>query len=762
MGIVPATVYSTGKMRALLRTTFASLVAWAARLVRRSKRIVVAVSVVLCAVILALGWLSYRSVKAVVTEDFNQQQLVLAKYAARQIGHSLAMLRKELRLLGQAPPLQYQERLALVGRLKSAFMSVKDDGAVQIRFVPAGGALVHLYDSPGYRNAAPGADDTLHLAWAADPGNRQKILVTPVTPGPGPADSLMMRMVHPVWQDAADEMHPTPAHAFAGALTFVIDVADLAGRVTRDIRSGRTGYAWVIDGDGTFLHHQEAAFIGKNAFAARTAKMPTISFARINEIQKTLMLTGKEGTSWYISGWHLGVEGEVRKLIAYAPISVTGEEGGALWSVAVVAPISEVEGAIHAIQVRGMLLQAAIIAVFIVGTVAIVSLMAVWSADLEREVAHQTAELTKSEQRYRSLVENAGDAIFTADRAGTVLSINASGAKLFQRPAEGIVGRTLAEILTRPTADEPLQAIDEVFASRRGRQITHLVKLGERELWLNTNFRRLLDEDGNIYAVLGIARDITDRRLIEEQSYHTEKLASLGTLAAGVAHEINNPLTVILGFTDLLLEKAEKGSETEEALRTIETYGNKARKVVENLLTFARRKEHSEDEVDVNACLEAVLAVLANYLLVSRISVRSHALQPGLPPVRGDADELQQVFLNVINNAVYAMKAEGGGELAVETRLGEGGARVEVLISDTGPGIPAEVRSRIFDPLFTTKKVGEGTGLGLSVSYGIVARHGGTIAVETATAAESKRPGTTFVITLPAVRRERDGDGVLT
>ena len=284
------------------------------------------------------------------------------------------------------------------------------------------------------------------------------------------------------------------------------------------------------------------------------------------------------------------------------------------------------------------------------------------------------------------------------------------------------------------------------------------MKIGERELWLNTNFRRLLDEEGQIYAVLGIARDITDRRQVEEQNYHTEKLASLGTLSAGVAHEINNPLTVILGFTDLLLEKAEKGSETEEVLRTIESYGNKAKKVVENLLTFARRKEHSEDEVDVNACLEAVLAVLGNYLLVNRISISKHALLADLPAVRGDADELQQVFLNIINNAVYAMKLEGGGELGVQTRLGEGGTCVEVLISDTGPGIPPEVRSRIFDPLFTTKKVGEGTGLGLSVSYGIVARHAGTIAVETATAEESKHPGTTFIITLPAVRRGNHRD----
>lgn len=739
-------------MNKLLRDTAHSLVAWAAHFVRKSKRIVVAVSVLLCGVILVLGWLSYRSVKEVVTEDFNRQQLVLAKYAARQITHSLAMLQKELRLLARSPALQYRERIGLADRLANAFMSVKDDGALQVRFVAATDPVAHVVDARGYRAEPPGSEDSQQLLWAADRANHDLVRVTPVLPaGDSQPAMLLMRFVHPVWQDAADEEHPAPKRTLAGVLVFVVDVAELAGSVTRDIRSGQTGYAWVIDGNGTFLHHQESSFIGKNAFEARTEKMPTISFARINEIQKTLMLAGKEGTSWYVSGWHLGVEGKIRKLIAYAPISVTGAPGGPIWSVAVVAPISEVEGAVHAIQVRGLLLQAAIITVFVLGTVIIVSLMARWSADLEREVEHQTVELKKSEQRYRSLVEYAGDAIFTSDRSGTILSINAYGAKLFREPAEQIVGRNLAEVFACPTAAEPLRAVEEVFANKKGCQITHLVKIGERELWLSTSFRRLLDEQGRIYAVLGIARDITDRRLIEEQSYNTEKLASLGTLSAGVAHEINNPLTVILGLTDLLLEKAEPGSPAEDALQTIESYGNKAKKVVENLLTFARRKEHSDDLVDVNACLEAVLAVLANYLLVNRIAIGRRELQPALPPVRGDADELQQVFLNIINNAAYAMKGEGGGELAVETRLGPGGDCVEALISDTGPGIPAEIRSRIFDPLFTTKKVGEGTGLGLSVSYGIVARHGGTIAFETTTAAESARPGTTFIVTLPAV-----------
>ena len=142
--------------------------------------------------------------------------------------------------------------------------------------------------------------------------------------------------------------------------------------------------------------------------------------------------------------------------------------------------------------------------------------------------------------------------------------------------------------------------IQNVFDTKESKQITHMIIIGERQSWLNTNFRRLFDEAGNIYAVLGISRDITERRKMEEHSYYTEKLASMGTLAAGVAHEINNPLGIILGFTDLLLEKFPADSQEYDLLKTIEKQGLNAKRVVENLLNFARHKEHKEELVDIN------------------------------------------------------------------------------------------------------------------------------------------------------------------
>jgi len=273
-----------------------------------------------------------------------------------------------------------------------------------------------------------------------------------------------------------------------------------------------------------------------------------------------------------------------------------------------------------------------------------------------------------------------------------------------------------------------------------------MVIIGDRQYWLNTNLRRLWDEQGNIYAVLGFSRDITDRKKMDEHSYYTEKLASMGTLAAGVAHEINNPLAVILGFTDLLLEKAPPDSQEYDMLKSIERQGINAKRVVENLLSFARHKEHNVEHVDVNKNIETVLSVMGNTLRLNKI-ILDQQMQDDLPPINVDSGELQQVFFNIINNAIHAM--QGGGTLTITTRLYNNDT-VEICISDTGSGIKREHRNRIFDPLFTTKEVGKGTGLGLSVSYGIVTKHGGAITYETKTKDEAEETGTVFIIAFPA------------
>ncbi len=608
--------------------------------------------------VLILGWTSFSKIKEIVTEDFNQQQLVLARHAARQIENSLNALKRELLLLSLSPSMQYTEVPSMGNRIEIAFSSIKHEGTLEIRYADAEmQKTYHVLKQHKCGSEKPNAEDMHYLEWARKEENKGNLLLTnaSATPGNSQAHTPIMKMLIPVWQISVDESHPVARNKFSGVLVFIVDAHQLIANIIKEMRSGKTGYAWVIDEDGTFLYHQEKAFIGQNAFEARKGKKPTISFARINEIQKEKMLKGAEGTSWYISGWHRGMEGQIKKLIAYTPIKLDDKNSKRIWSVAVVAPVSEVEGAIHSINIRQFSLQAIIVFVILFGGLFINFMILSWSHILEQEVTRKTIELKKSEQRYKSLVENAEDLIFTVDYKGNFLSINKYGAHFFSRQEEDMIGHNMSEFFSWPSAEVLLLMIQKVFDTMESKQITHMVIIGERQFWFNTKFRRLFDEAGSIYAVLGLSRDITERKQMEEHSYYTEKLASMGTLAAGVAHEINNPLAVILGFTDLLLEKFPPDSEEYDLLKTIEKQGLNAKRVVENLLNFARHKKHQEEIIDINKNIQTVLAVMNNTLLLNKISVKQY-LQDNLPLIIADSGELQQVYFNIINNAIHAMQ----------------------------------------------------------------------------------------------------------
>jgi two-component system, NtrC family, sensor kinase len=273
------------------------------------------------------------------------------------------------------------------------------------------------------------------------------------------------------------------------------------------------------------------------------------------------------------------------------------------------------------------------------------------------------------------------------------------------------------------------------------------MRIQKEDFWFNIQYIPLKGKGNGEDHVLGIARDITDRKSLEKQLINTEKLASLGTLAAGVAHEINNPIGIMLGFCDLLLEKIEPGTMEYNDLKTIERHGLHCKSIVERLLSFARISVETEEQCEVDTNVEAVLSVVKHTLNMNSIQLNTF-LGGDLPVVHGDSRGLQQVVLNLVSNAIYAM--DGQGILTVATRRATKPGWVELVISDTGCGIKKEFIQKIFDPFFTTKKVGDGTGLGLSVSYGIISKYGGTIDCESWT--DEERPGqsgTRFTIFLP-------------
>ena len=228
-------------------------------------------------------------------------------------------------------------------------------------------------------------------------------------------------------------------------------------------------------------------------------------------------------------------------------------------------------------------------------------------------------------------------------------------------------------------------------------------------------------------------------RETQNQLIQSEKLASIGQLAAGVAHEINNPIGVMLGFSQVLLKRTAEDSPMHKPLATIEREGLRCKHIVESLLDFAHYSKPNLERADLNDLVEAALELTTHKATVTNIkTIKRYA--PNLPQVLADQNRLQQVFLNILLNAYQAMP--DGGELRIMTR--QVNQEVHAVFADTGIGIPPEHLNRIFDPFFTTKEVGEGTGLGLSISYGIVEQHGGTIE------AKSKvDTGSTFTVKLP-------------
>ena len=246
-----------------------------------------------------------------------------------------------------------------------------------------------------------------------------------------------------------------------------------------------------------------------------------------------------------------------------------------------------------------------------------------------------------------------------------------------------------------------------------------------------------------------VAQRTTELRQTQEQLVQSEKLASIGRLSSGLAHEINNPIGIILGFAQVLVRKVGDDSPLYKPLQSIERESLRCKGIVQNLLDFARRSAPVLKPIDVNRVLETTCE-LAYHQVSGRDTQLVKDYAADLPQIMGDPNQLQQVFTNIVLNAYQAMP--NGGQIHIVTRNAD--KEVEILISDTGQGIAPESLKHVFDPFFTTKEVGQGTGLGLSVSYGIVKSHGGKIEVESAVGA-----GSTFIVKLP-VAAEGAADAV--
>ncbi|NUQ22052.1 MAG: response regulator [Gemmatimonadaceae bacterium] len=354
--------------------------------------------------------------------------------------------------------------------------------------------------------------------------------------------------------------------------------------------------------------------------------------------------------------------------------------------------------------------------------------------------AELVESLRQAEWRFRTLFRAAPDVVLTVLQSGRVRETNDAVRAVTSLEPSQVIGRILWEIVVPEDQQALAAAIARAIEGDPSRCEVRVALDGAPTRVVAFAASRLPEADPP--AALVIGRDVTAERDMRARLVESERLAAVGELVAGVAHEVNNPLSSISAFAQLLLRDPTLPAAHRDSIEVIRAETGRASQVVKDLLAFARRSEHRRAPLDLNELVERTLRLRSFQLGDAHIALELD-LAPDVAAVVGDARQLQQVVLNLVTNAVQAMAPLGGGILRIATRPLPGSVSLEV--SDTGPGIPAAARPHVFEPFFTTKREGEGTGLGLSVSYGIVSAHGGSIGV-----AHTSERGTRMVVSLPA------------
>ena len=362
-------------------------------------------------------------------------------------------------------------------------------------------------------------------------------------------------------------------------------------------------------------------------------------------------------------------------------------------------------------------------------------------AGIALENARLVELLSSGKREWEQTVDAFNQAICYVDPQGAVRRANRVFAELIRLPVTALPGRAWLTLLPPAWVDP----ITKLFTPEGAGTPVEVRSGGGERILLVTAI-----PTGEPGAAILLFEDQTEKRRLQEQLLQSEKMSAIGQLIAGVAHDLNNPLASVVGFSDLLGEAADVPPRLAEPLAVIRQEAERASAIVRNLLSFARRQEGERQLQSIRPILESTHQLLKNQLMAARIEL-TLTFEPGLPEVEVHANQIKQVFVNIINNAAQAIASTRGrtgtrgGQIDIVTRCEPDG--LSVNISDNGPGIPGTVAQHVFEPFFSTKSEGEGTGLGLSISLGIVKEHGGNITVDPG--GPSTGRGATFSVELP-------------
>jgi len=351
------------------------------------------------------------------------------------------------------------------------------------------------------------------------------------------------------------------------------------------------------------------------------------------------------------------------------------------------------------------------------------------------------AQLRRERDFNKNILNDTQSMILVLDTAGLISYANRRCFEIGHREAD-LLGHPLSEFIAASRRKALAEALRSTLRGAQAANMELPFLRGDGTTGqFSISLSPMRDDKGGINSIVVVMTDVTDAAVLQAKLMHTEKMAAVGQLVSGVAHEVNNPLAAILGFTDLLLENSDVPGSAKDDLRVILQEAQRTKLIIQNLLSFARQKPALREAVQINAVLRQTLKLRAYDFSKREVEVVEQ-FDAHLPSIVGDEHQLQQVFLNIVNNAYDAVQEIGRpGRIEIETAHANG--QIEIRFRDNGPGI--EHVDRIFEPFFTTKEVGKGTGLGLSICYGIVRAHLGEIFCFN----NADGVGSTFVVRLP-------------
>ncbi len=677
--------------------------------------------------LVVIGILSYYSAEEAIARQYNSQQLFLAQQAARTVEDFLQDIREIASLAARVPEVQKHE----AGIDREVLRSLFDRFHGQIKFLfleDRRGKMTSAYLAGNLQSARENGFPV--QSFFREIKESGKALTSVISlPGSGSSGEQadFVLVATPIYRDGE----------FAGILGCALDVAEINEHYIRPIRSGISGGAWMIDGEGRFLGHFERALQGKNAFTARRERDPDFSPDTIDRIMREEMLKGKSGMGAYTAGSHRGERGRTKKLIAYAPVRLEGQT----WSLAVVIPYSEVTQVVWGSFKNSIWLLVVMGFTLLTGTY--VGHKINQGRVRAEEKARWGQEILNSQNRLQALFDGAPDAINMVDRGYRVAMLNKTGLSWAHRPLEEIVGKPCysefqgrKDLCPNCPAEESFRTGQPAF-----RQRASLITRGAKRYVQLFTFP-LLDGNGQVTEVVEYVKDVTAEKQLQQQIIQSERLAVVGRMSANVAHEIKNPLGTIVLNADLLEEELERlgGPEKTEArglLGVIKSELDHLIDVVDEYLQFARLPQVRLEAGNVNDIIADLLEFLREEVSGRNVMVVED-LETSLPAVELDPKQLRQALLNIIKNSFEAMPE--GGKLTVSTSRQNG--HVQINIADTGRGIPEENAELVFTPFFSTKH--GGTGLGLPITTHIIQEHHGTVNFESFAGL-----GTIFTIRLP-------------